>query len=308
MTTFSGVIPPIVTPLLSHEQIDPEAVDRIVNHLISGNVSGIFALGTTGEGPSLSYQIRYEMVERVCEAADGRRPVLAGITDTCYSESLALAEHAENSGAAAVVAASPFYFQPKQAELRDWFQRLADESPLPLILYNMPSCVGVTLELDLVAGLAEHPNIVGIKDSSGDLRYFQRLCSELRQPRRFCVFMGPEERLADAVAMGADGGVCGGANLLPNIYSSLYRVAVEGRTEEIPAMHQIIDTLFSEVYRDPHRNMQLIPGLKHAMKLAGLCSEVTAPPLTAISEQHAEQIESAFPALQAATNRLTVIC
>ncbi len=307
MTFFSGVIPPMVTPLLSHEQLDVESVDRLIPHLIDGGVNGIFVLGTTGEGPSLSYQIRYELVERTCEATAGKIPVLVGITDSCYSESLALAEHAQNSGAAAVVAAAPFYFQASTADLRSWFLRLADESPLPVMLYNMPSCVRATLDPDLIADLSEHQNIVGIKDSSGDLRYFEQICSSFRRPGRFCVFMGPEERLADAVAMGADGGVCGGANLLPHVYSTLYRVALDRRTDEIPALHRIIDSLFSEVYRDETRTMRLIPGLKHALSLTGICNDVTAPPFRGVSDLHAERIARAVPLLMSAAAQFTPV-
>lgn len=297
MLALSGVIPPVVTPLLAHDQLDPAAVDRVVNHLIQGEVNGLFALGTTGEGPSLNYQIRYEMVERTCAAAAGRVPVLVGVTDTSLSESLALAEHADSCGAAAIVAAAPFYFEASQGALTQWFWRLADESPLPLILYNMPSCVGVTLSLELVAALASHPNVIGIKDSGGDLRYFKQLCVEFRKPGRFSVFMGPEELLADAVALGGDGGVCGGANLLPSVYSSLYRAAVRSDASEIPHWHAVIHELFASVYRDESGRMKLIPGLKHAMSLIGLCQPVIAPPLAELSSEHAERIRSAIDRL-----------
>ena len=107
MPKFSGVIPPVVSPLIAPDQLDGEAVGRIVDHLIAGGVSGLFVLGTTGEGPSLTYQMRYEMVERTCEQANGRVPVLVGVTDTCLEESVALAEHASACGAAAIVAAAP---------------------------------------------------------------------------------------------------------------------------------------------------------------------------------------------------------
>lgn len=297
MLSLSGVIPPIVTPLLAHDQLDTAGVDRVVEHLIGGRVSGIFALGTTGEGPSLNYQIRYEMVERTCERSAGRVPVLVGVTDSSLSESLALAEHAHASGAAAIVAAAPFYFEVSQGALTQWFWKLADESPLPVILYNMPSCVGVTLSLELVAALASHPNVAGIKDSGGDLRYFQQLCVEFRKPGRFFVFMGPEELLADAVALGGDGGVCGGANLLPSVYSSLYQAAVRRDSSEIPHWHNVIHDLFASVYRDESGRMKLIPGLKYAMAQVGLCQSVIAPPLASVSDEHAERIRNSIQRL-----------
>jgi len=300
MPSFSGVIPPIVSPLTADGQFDPAAMGNVVEHLLLGGVSGIFALGTTGEGPSLSYRQRYEIIDRVCEAVHGRVPVLCCITDTCHAESLLLAHHAHSSGAAAVVAAAPFYFDVPQSALTDWFRRLADESPLPLLLYNMPSCVGTVLSLDLISELHTHPNIAGIKDSGGDLRYFQQLCVQFRRPDRFAVFMGPEELLADAVALGGDGGVCGGGNLLPSVYTGLYRAAVDGDSAEIHRLHAIIHELFETVYRDEQGRMKLIPGLKLAMEHAGLCRHFTAPPLQDVSPVHAARIAAAVGRLMGA--------
>ena len=130
MPSFSGVIPPVVSPMLTPDQIDGPAVGRIVQHLITGGVSGLFVLGTTGEGPSLTYQMRYEMVELTCEAAAGRVPVFVGVTDTCLAESIALAEHAARCQAAAIVAAAPFYFDVSQQALEAWFDALATPDAL----------------------------------------------------------------------------------------------------------------------------------------------------------------------------------
>jgi 4-hydroxy-tetrahydrodipicolinate synthase len=258
--------------------------------VISGGVQGLFVLGTTGEGPSLSYQIRYEMVERTCEVVAGRVPVLVGITDSCLAESLQLAEHAANSQAAAVVAAAPFYYAVSQTELKAWFHSLADKSPLPVLLYNMPGCVGINLELATVVELAQHPNIIGVKDSGGDLSYFQQLCREFTASD-FIVFMGPEELLPEAVAAGADGGVCGGANLLPHVYVNLFNAAKANDAVKIAAGLQIVEDVFASIYRDPQGVMNLIPALKRAMEHCGLCTSTAAPPLPQLSTGHAEQIQ-----------------
>lgn len=300
MPKFSGVIPPVVSPMSAFDQLDLEAVDRIVEHLISGEVSGLFVLGTTGEGPSLTYQMRYEMVERSCACADGRVPVLVGVTDTSLAESVALAEHASNCQAAAIVAAAPYYFEVSQLAIQDWFSRLADASPLPLMLYNMPSCVGVNLDLDTVAILSQHPNIIGIKDSGGDLAWFHQLCDQHRQQKDFMIFMGPEELLAEAVAAGADGGVCGGANLLPLVYSRLYSAAVRRDDREIKHWKQTIDSVFASIFRDVEGRMKLIPALKLAMQECGLCQSIVAPPLSAVGVTHAERIRASMPPLIAA--------
>ena len=305
MPKLTGIIPPVVTPLIHHDQLDVAAVDRVCRHIIAGGVSGLFVLGTTGEGPSVTYQIRYEMVERACESTAGDVPVLVGITDSCFAESIHLAQHAAACGATAVVAAAPFYFPVAQAELLAWFTKIADESPLPLMLYNMPGCVGVNLDVSAVVALAEHPNIIGVKDSSGDLPYFGRLCREFASDEEFAVFMGPEELIPQAVTAGADGGVCGGANLLPHVYVKLFNAARQGREDLLHGQVSIVESVFESIYRDPDKQMNLIPALKLAMSLCGLCSAETAPPLPALAAKHTLQVETRLPELlQSAESQL----
>jgi dihydrodipicolinate synthase/N-acetylneuraminate lyase len=297
MPRFSGVIPPVVSPMLAPDQLDGAAISAIVEHLISGGVSGLFVLGTTGEGPSLTYQMRYEMVERTCKAANGRIPVFVGVTDTCLAESLALSEHAARCQATVIVAAAPFYFDVPQQNLESWFSDLATASPLPVMLYNMPSCVGVVMSPKIVDSLSHHPNIIGIKDSGGDMGYFERLCGRHRDREDFLIFMGPEERLAEAVALGGAGGVCGGANLLPLLYTSLYKAACRGDHAVVAQCNDVIERVFKSVYRDNNGEMKLIPGLKRAMHELGLCSPVVAPPLSPVTDQHASRISKALPGL-----------
>ena len=119
-TRFSrlkGLIPPMVTPLIDNNTLDRDGTVRLVEHMIAGGVHGIFILGTTGEAQSLAYHLRYELTELVCSAVAGRVPVLVGVTDTSLEESLRLAHKAAECGAAAVVAAPPYYFAPSQTEL-----------------------------------------------------------------------------------------------------------------------------------------------------------------------------------------------
>ena len=117
MLRLQGIIPPLATPLLSQDELDIDGVDRLVEHVIQGGVHGLFILGSCGEGPSLSYRLRRELIARVCERTNGRVPVLVGITDSAFTESVALADFAEDAGAAAVVASAPYYFAPSTTEL-----------------------------------------------------------------------------------------------------------------------------------------------------------------------------------------------
>ena len=166
---IQGIIPPLVTPLADRDALDEAGLARLIERQLAGRVGGLFVLGTTGEGPSLSEHLRREMIAETARLVAGKVPIFVGITDTSLVDAIHLAQFALNHGAAAVVAAPPFYFPAGQTELQHWFLELAEALPLPLLLYNMPSCVNISIEPDTLAILLKHENIVGLKDSSGDL-------------------------------------------------------------------------------------------------------------------------------------------
>src|SRR5690606_11835742 len=144
-------------------------------------VHGIFILGTTGEAPSLSYRLRRELISQVCRQVAGRVPVLVGVTDTSYVESVQLATYAAEAGAQSVVLSAPYYFPAGQPELLEYIQDLAAEMPLPVFLYNMPTHTKITFEPNTVQQALKIPNVVGIKDSSAQMIYFHKLraiCAE----------------------------------------------------------------------------------------------------------------------------------
>ena len=130
-TKLQGIISPMITPLKGDDELDREGTVRLTEHLVAGGVHAIFLLGTTGEAQSLTYRLRYEFVELVCRQVAGRIPVLVGVTDTAFIESVRLAEHAAKCGAVGVVAAPPYYFAPSQQELIEYYTALADALPLP---------------------------------------------------------------------------------------------------------------------------------------------------------------------------------
>ena len=171
---FSGIIPSMVTSLLlDNLSLDVDGVKHLVEHLVSGGVHGIFILGTTGESTSLSYKTREQLIVESCKAVNGRVPVFVGITDTSIEESVHLALIAKNAGAAAVVAAPPYYYGLGQEELYKYYWSLADQASLPLFLYNMPSHTKINIDVKTVVRLSEHPNIVGVERQFGQCG-FQR--------------------------------------------------------------------------------------------------------------------------------------
>ena len=196
---LTGIVPPLITPLQNRDALDEPGLERLIEHVLRGGVSGLFILGTTGEGPSLSYRLRREFVERTCRQVGGRVPVLVGITDTAVVEAVGLARFAADAGAAALVAAPPYYLPGGQPELREYLGHLVRELPLPLFLYNMPALTKVPFDLETVRVAMDNPRIVGLKDSSGDMAYFQGVVELLPNRPDWSLLIGPEERLLDAV-------------------------------------------------------------------------------------------------------------
>jgi 4-hydroxy-tetrahydrodipicolinate synthase len=296
-----GIIPPVVTPLAGPDRLDETGLERLLEHLIGGGVHGLFILGSCGEGPSLSHRLRRELVERTCTIVEDRLPVLVGITDTCYAESLRLAQHAADAGADAVVLSAPYYFPIEQAELVAYLQRLASDSPLPVTLYNMPSLTGVNFALESVQQLIDVPAIVGIKDSSGDLDYFRDLRTLARQRDDWSVLIGQEHLLTQALELGADGGVCGGANVWPQAFVQLYEATLATTETTIAEQGDVLPHLvdqadrLAQIYRVAGEAItapSVINGLKAALAAMGITTADVAEPLQPLSAADQRHVES----------------
>jgi len=273
-----GIIPPMVTPLLDRDTLDTAGLERLIEHILTGGVHGLFILGTTGEAPSLSHRLRCELIERVCGQVKGRVPVLVGITDTCFVESLNIASKAKDAGAQAVVLAPPYYFPAGQAELLEYLRHLTPELPLPLFLYNMPSHTKLIFEPATVQTAAEISGIVGLKDSSGNMAYFHQLQSLLKDRPDFSLLMGPEELLAEAILLGGHGGVCGGANLVPKLYVDLYNAACSRDLPKVESLQKKVMQISTTIYSVGRYESSFLKGLKCALSCVGICNDFLAEP------------------------------
>lgn len=284
-----GIVPPMVTPLNNRSELDVHGLERLIEHVVPAGISGLFVLGTTGEAPSLEYRLRYELVERSCEIVNGRVPVLVGVTDSALQESVELAFFARDCGAAGVVAAPPYYFPIATDDLTRYFLQLADESPLPLFLYNMPACVKVSIGIETAEQCARHPNIVGIKDSGGSLENFQRYLP-LRERRGDWTFLvGPEHLTTAAVLSGGHGGVNGGANLFPKLFVDACHAAENRDLQLVAKLQQEVESL-AELYAVGDDFVSVARGLKAALEIHGICSAVMAPPFHQYDPPNVEKI------------------
>lgn len=296
-TRFRGIIPPVITPLKEQNKLDTKGLDNLIEHILSGGVQGLFILGTTGEGPSLSYELRYKVTQRVCSQVDGRVPVLVGITDTAFTESIKLSKKAADVGAEAVVATPPYYYATSQIELIKYFQRLADHSPIPLFLYNMPSHVKVNFAPETVKKLSEHPKIIGLKDSSGDLLYFQNIARLLKDNPEFSLFVGPEEMLMQSMLSGGHGGVNGGANMFPKLYVAMYDAVQARDFDRMKILQEKILEISSKLYTIGNSPMRYLQGVKCALSVMGICNDTLAHPFHAFGNKEKEKVQQILESL-----------
>lgn len=289
---LKGIVPPLITPLKGRDELDVAGVEKLVEHVLGGGVHGLFLLGSTGEAPGLSYRLRKELVERVCKQVNGRVPVLVGITDSSIVEALQVADCASEAGASAVVASTPFYFPAGQEELIGYFEHLSTDLPLPLVLYNMPGFTKTMISTETVHRLAEDPKIIGIKDSSCDMIHFHRLLLDRPAREDWSMMMGPEELLAESVLMGANGGVCGGANLAPQLFVDLYNAALNADVDKIRLLQRQALHLGNTLYRIGKHSSSMIKGIKCTLSLMGICDDYMADPSTRFHDAERTLIKS----------------
>lgn len=294
MDKLKGIIVPMVTPVDLNGNIDYEGADRLVEHLISGGVHGIFVLGTTGESQSLSQSERMAFVGHVGKTISSRVPYLVCITDTSMDDACALAVKAKDVGACAVVAAPPYYFSPSQSDMVNWYTELADRSPLPLFLYNMPGHVKVSIAPQTVKTLSAHPNIYGIKDSSANMAYFQTVSYLTRDVENFAIYVGPEELTGECVLMGADGGVNGGANMFPELYVKMYEAAAACDIDTVRRLQKTVMQISTSVYSVTNTPSSYLQGLKCALELLGICKGGLLLPYVPFGEDEKEKVRQAL--------------
>lgn len=287
----NGITPPLVTPLSAPDRLDAGALTQIAVRAIDAGVKGLFVLGTTGEGPSLSQSLKREVISRCSECAAGRVPVLAGLLEASTDDALRLADYAAEAGAAALVLTPPFYFPIPQDELIRYGERVIPKLPLPVYLYNIPVFTNVPLEPETFARLARIPNVCGIKDSGGNLEKLARTRALLPD---IPILWGPEEILLEAMAAGATGGVNGGANLFPQLFVALYEAIAGGHAERARTLQDLATQISARIYSAAPGGPGFVYGIKCALEDMGIGTALPAEPLTALEGAPRRQIREAI--------------
>ncbi|MBM4466336.1 MAG: 4-hydroxy-tetrahydrodipicolinate synthase [Chloroflexi bacterium] len=224
-----GIIPAMVTPLTPDDEINVPALRSLTNYLIEGGVHGVFPVGSQGEFWALTPDEKRRVWEIVVEETNGRVPVYAGTAAITTRETITLTQLAEKVGVDAVSILTPFYVAPSDAELYDHYRAVAESTRLPIVLYTNPARTGVRISPGLLARLAEIENIVGIKDSSGDL---EQTAEYIRvSPSDFAVLMGRDTLILAGLVYGAKGAIAATANVAPALVVSIYERFVAGDLE-----------------------------------------------------------------------------
>lgn len=234
-----GIIPPLVTPMKPDESLDLPGLRAHIDYLLGKGVHGIFVLGTTGEFYALDDAEKQAVVAEAVAHVGKRAPVYVGTGAETTREVLRLTKMAEREGATGVSVITPYFLKPTQAELLDHFRRVAESTSAAVVLYSNPGPTGVTIEVETVARLAELPNVVGIKDSSGDLTNTIELV-KLTQTEKFSVLNGRDTLILAAMMFGTKGAIPATCNVAPDLCVGIYEAFQKG---DLPTARTLQDRL-----------------------------------------------------------------
>jgi 4-hydroxy-tetrahydrodipicolinate synthase len=225
-----GVIPPIITPLTNEGKINEKALRKLINHLISSGIHGLFPIGTTGEFYGLTDDEFRAILEITMDETKGRVPVYAGANHITTRGAINLAQIAEEVGVDALSVLTPMFISPTQNQLYKHFENISKSTTLPIILYNNKPKTGVDITPDTVSRLADIKNIIGVKDSTGDMTNTEEYI-RLTRGKNFNVLMGRDTLIYAALCYGASGAIASCANIAPRIAADIYDKYIEGDLE-----------------------------------------------------------------------------
>ena len=276
-TVFKGVGTAIVTPMLKTGEVDYESYGRLIDWQIAEGVNAIIAAGTTGEGSTLSDEEHRDVVKYTVDRVGGRVPVVAGTGSNDIAYACDLTRFSCEAGADAMLVVSPYYNKATQKGLITSFTKIADESTKPIILYNVPSRTGCNIMPKTVAELAEHPNIVGIKEASGNISQIAETISLVRG--KIDVYSGNDDQIVPLLSLGGSGVISVLSNVLPRktveMCDRFFKGDVAGSAKIQLDLIDLVNALFCEVNPIP---------VKAAVSAMGFCENYLRLPLTTMEK------------------------
>ncbi|MHA3902698.1 4-hydroxy-tetrahydrodipicolinate synthase [Castellaniella sp. WN] len=289
-----GVLPAIPTPVRSDDTIDVTAARALAESLIGHGVNGIVPLGGTGEYGSLARRERARMAALMVEVAAGRLPIIPGVLDPGYYDALESGRELAAAGADALMVLTPYYTNPTQDGIRDYFMRYADESPVPILIYEIPYRTRIAIRPEVLHELSRHERIIGMKACNTDMYHFLRTVAGVDDT--FAVLSGEDALFPLHMAAGARGGVVVTASVLPRAWLQMYALGKQGRTAEALALHRrlipLLNLAFSETNPGPMKSVMDLIGIRAPRVLQPLVSP--APDLQAALRRELEGLLREF--------------
>lgn len=287
---YQGIYVPNITPF-KDGSVDEVSLRRLVDHLIVGGATGLVPCGTTGESATLSHEEHIEVIKMTVEQAAGRVPVIAGIGTNDTNETMNLLEKAERLAVDGYLVVCPYYNRPNQEGILEHFRAVSEVTDRPILVYNIPMRTGRNIEVSTIVELSRIPNIVGIKDASGDIN---QAMSIIARTKDFSVLSGEDHLLFSTCCLGGHGGIMATAHVLPGEFIELFEATRRGDLAEARRLHYHLLPLVRVMFKEPNP-----APAKAAMKLMGVIeSDELRLPLMSVSAACKEDIAGVLHGLK----------
>nr|WP_277895484.1 4-hydroxy-tetrahydrodipicolinate synthase [Enterococcus lactis] len=281
---IKGSIVALITPMNEEGSVDYAGLEKLIQFHLDEQTDGLLVLGTTGESSTLTQSEEEKILQLTVKKVAGRVPVIAGAGTNNTKETIEKAKHFASLGADALLVITPYYNKTSDAGLAAHFTAIAEASPIPLILYNVPSRTGMSIPIHVLVDLAEHPNIIGLKEASGDMAYVMDAAARLIS-EKFSLYSGNDDLILPVMSVGGSGVISVWANIQPKIVHELVKDMMDGRWQQAKEKQlnalELIHALFSETNPIP---------VKAAMSLLNLPSGPLRLPLVSLSEEKKKQL------------------
>ncbi|SBS37600.1 4-hydroxy-tetrahydrodipicolinate synthase [Marinomonas spartinae] len=284
---ITGSLVALITPMTSDGAVDAKKLDDLIEFHIQEGTHGIVAVGTTGESSTLTHEEHANVIRQVIATVNGRIPVIAGTGANSTHEAIDLTRRAKEAGADACLLVTPYYNKPTQEGLFQHFKSIAEAVDIPQILYNVPSRTACDMQNETVVRLSSVPNIVGIKDATGNLERGQALIEAV--PSDFFVYSGDDPTAVGLMLLGGKGNISVTANVAPKAVATAAELAIAGDAQGAHEIDQTISPLHMNLFVESNP----IP-VKWACAQMGLCGTGIRLPLTELSSAHHEAVKQAM--------------
>ena len=289
---YYGVIIPAVTPLTEDHKLDKPAVKKIFDSFYKYSVSP-FILGTTGESASLPAELKAEYIIEAGRNKKQGTVLYAGISSNVLRESIEFSKLSADNGVDAVAATLPYYFPLTESQMKKHFEYLADNSALPLIVYNIPATIHMSIPLPIVDELSHHPNVIATKDSERNEERLKQSWELWKDREDFGHFLGWSAKSTEALINGSDGLIPSTGNIIPEIYSEMLKAVESGEHQKAYEIQKLSD-MYGSIYQTGRTLGESLWALKVLMKEKGLCEPIVMPPLQSLNKEEEKKLKKAF--------------